>query len=78
MRYDKVSAGQWVSPRMSPHRYKMRCCDCGLVHILRFQVMKLTKRLKNGYWLGKKVRGYKIKFQAFRDQRATAACRRKK
>lgn len=78
MRYKPVHDGEWVSPRMSPHTYKMRCCDCGLVHLLKFKVAKLTKRMKDGYWIGKPAKGYKVTFQAFRDVRATAAIRRKK
>ena len=56
------------------------CCDCGLVHQLRFVVFKLTKRLKRGYWEGKRVKGHKVMFAAYRDVRATAAtrCQRKR
>jgi len=77
MKYKQQYDGEWVSPRMNG-KYKMMCCDCGLVHSLRFIVLKLTKRQKKGYWLGERVTGHKVMFQAFRDQRATAATRAKR
>lgn len=43
--------------------YRMMCCDCGLVHVLDFKVIR---------W----GRGHKIKLRAFRHERATAAARR--
>lgn len=76
MKYKKQYDGEWVSPSMNA-RYKMRCCDCGLVHSLRFVVLKLTKRKKNRWWEGKRVNGHKVMFAAWRDVRATAASRRK-
>ena len=45
--------------------YKLACCDCGLVH----QIVILAPRLKKGAIIG---------FAARRDNRATAARRRKK
>lgn len=63
MRYKKVQAGEWVQPIRKG--YKMRCCDCGLVHRLNFRLVK------HGL-------GHKIQFNADRDERATAAIRRTK
>ena len=54
-----MSEGQWVQPVR--RGYKMRCCDCGLVHRMDF-------RIRNG----------RAQLRAFRDNRATAAIRRKK
>ena len=34
-KYDAVRDGGWVTP--SRQSYKIRCCDCGLVHRLRFR-----------------------------------------
>lgn len=62
-RYPKVQAGEWVQPTRKG--YKMACCDCGLVHTLDFILVP--------YGDGKR----KIRFRAFRDNRATAAKRRK-
>lgn len=62
MKYELVSAGQWVQPARKG--YRMACCDCGLVHVLDFRLLG-----------GKHKR---IQFRAFRNQRATAAVRRHK
>ena len=78
MKYPKQYDGDKISPKMSPHVYKMMCCDCGLVHKLKFVVARLTKRRRNGYWEGKRVHGYKVIFKAWRDNRATALSRRQR
>jgi len=59
-KYVQIYDGDWVQPR-SRRGHKMRCCDCGLVHVVNFR-----------------VRGGKLQFQVFRDDRATAASRRGK
>lgn len=51
MKYEQVKDGQWVQPIR--RGYRMKCCDCGLVHILNFRLVKTT-------------RGNFIQFQAFR------------
>lgn len=61
--YYKVSAGEWVQPIRDG--YRMSCCDCGLVHILEFRTLPFRG-------------GRKIQFRAWRDERATAAMRRRK
>lgn len=63
MRYKTQKNGEFVRPMMKG--YKMRCCDCGLVHVIDFHVIR---------W----GRGHKVLFQAWRDTRATAAIRRAK
>ena len=63
MRYDEPEAGEWVKPIRKG--YKLRCCDCGLVDRIDFKLIPWS-------------RGSKILFRVFRDNRATAACRRKK
>ena len=62
MKYKKAENGQWVQPVRAG--YKIKCCDCGLVHRIDFRL------LKNG-------RGTTIQMRYFRDERATAAARRK-
>lgn len=62
-KYPSVKDGQWVAP--VKRGYRMRCCDCGLVHVIDFD------HIPRG-------RGRKIIFRAWRDERATAASRRKK
>ena len=61
MSYIQQQDGDVVQPKMKG--YKMRCCDCGLVHKIDFFVVK------HG-------RGHKVRFQVWRDQRSTAAGRR--
>lgn len=60
-KYPIKENGEWIRPIR--RGYKMRCCDCGLVHRLDFKLIP--------YGSGKK-----IMFRAFRDNRATAAVRR--
>ena len=38
MKYTQVFNGEWVTPRRRLH--KIRCCDCGLVHIMQFRIKK--------------------------------------
>ena len=35
----KVKNGEWVQPTRKG--YKMQCCDCGLVHIIDFRLIKI-------------------------------------
>lgn len=63
MKYDQQQDGDVVHPVMKG--YRIRCCDCSLVHVLDFYVVK-------------KGKGYSLSFKVRRDNRATAACRRKK
>lgn len=39
MKYKQAWEDEWVQPKR--HGYRMRCCDCKLVHIVDF-------RIKNG------------------------------
>lgn len=36
MKYEEPEAGEWVFPRRKG--YKLRCCDCGLVHRVDFKL----------------------------------------
>lgn len=59
MKYKQVYDGDQVVPRM--RGYKMRCCDCQLVHVINFKISDCGQ----------------LTFRAWRDNRATAASRRK-
>jgi hypothetical protein len=61
--YPTLKAGEWVQPVR--RGYGLACCDCGLIHKMNFRIVT-TKR------------GRFIQFQAFRDNRATAAHRKRK
>lgn len=41
MKYEKVVDGEWVQPVMVG--YRMKCCDCGLVHIIDFKILEDEK-----------------------------------
>jgi hypothetical protein len=76
-KYDPVKPGEIVSPYMD-RLYRMECCDCGLVHKLRFQVIRETAR-RGPEWQGVPAsKSYKVVFQSWRDNRATAARRKKR
>ena len=36
IRYEQVYDDEWVTPRMKG--WRMKCCDCGLVHEITFKV----------------------------------------
>jgi hypothetical protein len=38
MRYNEPKAGEWVQPIR--RGYKLRCCDCGLVHRMDFRIYR--------------------------------------
>ncbi|HET7156086.1 MAG TPA: hypothetical protein VFI87_12040 [Hyphomicrobiaceae bacterium] len=61
-RYAQPGAGEWVQPVR--RGYKLACCDCGLVHVLDFKLVK--------YGGGK----HKIRFRGWRNDRSTALTRR--
>ena len=61
MRYTTPKVGEWVRPIRKG--YRLRCCDCGLVHTMDFRLTPFG-------------RGHKIWFRVFRHNRATAASRR--
>lgn len=64
--YPIPKAREWVQPVKKG--YKMRCCDCGLVHRIDFRVLD---------WRTAKPMSYsKVQMRVERDNRATAAARR--
>ena len=39
MKYVQVTDNDWIEP--TPQRgHRMKCCDCGLVHVMNFRVRK--------------------------------------
>ena len=63
VKYRQLQDGELERPVM--RGYRMRCCDCGLVHVVDFFVVHEGKR-------------HHVEFRAHRDSRATAAARRGK
>lgn len=62
MKYHKVKDMEWVQPKIKG--YNMACCDCGLVHVMDFRVIKYGQNRT------------KIQFRAKRNNRSTALFRR--
>lgn len=60
--YEEVVDGEWNNPTMRGH--KLMCCDCSLVHTMDFKIVKTG-------------RGQHVEYRVWRDNRATAAARRK-
>jgi hypothetical protein len=58
--YPIISEGEQVIVDWKKHDFKMACCDCSLVHRMRFRISKTGE----------------IVLQMWRDKRATAALRR--
>lgn len=56
----------WVTP--THNGYRMRCCDCDLVHVIHFRVIS--------HETGRFTSKGSVAFRVERDNRATAACRR--
>lgn len=68
---------RWVAPLMKG--YKMACCDCGLVHDLDFQIVKVLKQNSDGTWeYGKPLNNHRVLFRAKRNKRSTGQIRRHK
>lgn len=75
-RYPAAKDDDSVFPIM--RGYKMKCCDCALVHRIDLNVLKVVRRTGRGLWVGKIVKGHRVEMIVTRDYRATAACRRKR
>lgn len=43
-RYKAEKAGEWVQPVR--RGYRMRCCDCGLVHRMDFRIFKTRAQFR--------------------------------
>ena len=65
MKYERYTdvGDDWIYPKHSG--FKLMCCECNLVHLIRFGVVEKG---------GKKH----VRFKIDRDERATSAARRKK
>lgn len=67
---------RWVPPLMDG--YRMACCDCGLVHDMQFQAVRVDERDPDGTWYGEDldVDEYRVLFRARRNPRSTGQVRR--
>lgn len=75
-RHKKVQAHERVHPVM--RGYKMSCCDCGLVHVIDFTAVQVTRRNRDGSWHYRELdpKKFRVVFSADRHNRATAQIRR--
>lgn len=39
MKYVQVFDGDWIRP-LTRRNHRMKCCDCGLVHVINFRLRK--------------------------------------
>ena len=76
MKYKNVEENEDQLPVMD--NYKMSCCDCGLVHDMDFQVVKIMKEYKDGSYLLKELPKdkYRVSLKARRNNRSTGQARR--
>lgn len=66
----------WMMPLMD--KYRMACCDCGLTHTLQFRVMRVAKKSGQFSEGPDASKNHRVLFRARRNNRSTAALRRKK
>lgn len=69
--FEQHTAGEggwsdWTYPTMKS--YWLKCCDCGLVHEMQFEVVRKGKDMPDGTWEGKRVQGYRVGFRARRAE----------
>jgi hypothetical protein len=69
LRYDVVEYGEWIRPRRQ--NFREQCCDCGLIHRLDFRIVDARDGAPA------RGRGLAIEIRTRRDDRATAAVRRR-
>lgn len=58
----------WQFPVMK--KYLFKCCDCGLVHEMEFQVVEIIKEYKNGTFSLRKLnpKKYRVGLRAKRKK----------
>lgn len=66
----------WYNPRMSG--YKMACCDCNLVHVMEFKVMRVVTRNADGSSKGEEMPQdkFSVRMRVRRNNRSTGQLRR--
>ena len=71
---DAKGWSRWIQPRMD--KYHMACCDCGLVHTIKFQVRQITSEDEQGVY-STRVGGFLVWFKAKRANGLTKALRKR-
>lgn len=65
--YMQIDEGVWIEPTHG--KFVSQCCDCALVHVYDFAVIDRNTR--------EPLVGVQVQFKVKRDNRRTAASRRK-
>lgn len=63
LQYVEVEDGQWITPA-DPRKWRVACCDCGAIHVYRFELDK--RYLRHG----------ELNIRIVKDYRATGQRRR--
>ena len=71
MQKDAKSYSRWICPSA---KYRLACCDCGLVHDLQFRIVTRGRASKLHF----DGRNTQVQFRVRRNNRSTAAIRRSK
>jgi hypothetical protein len=77
-RMQKPKAGQdgWTNWILPQRRYRLACCDCGLVHDVEWRVVAVTKR-NRGYAVQRiNPARCRVQFRVRRNNRSTGQVRR--
>lgn len=69
----KTGWTEWICPKMSG--YRMKCCDCGLVHDVDFRVVKY-KHSKSCFYKVIRGKNTQVHIRVRRNERCTSAGRR--
>lgn len=74
--YKQIYDGDMVYPKHEG--YKMCCCECGLVHVLDFEVVRKTDERPGGYYTPEPINDptLQVRFKASVNRRMTGAIRR--
>lgn len=74
-KYEQPRAGQYVFPVL--RGYKLCCCDCGLVHTVAFDAIRITSSLPDGRFKYQRLdrKRYRVLMRVWRDNVATRRAR---
>lgn len=73
-----AAKGEWSETHPVMRGYKLACCDCGLVHDMEFDVLRVTKTYPDGSYDAVKLKPekYRVKIRMRRNNRSTGQIRR--
>lgn len=73
--FPRVEDDELITPTMD--EYKLGCCDCGLVHRLKFRAIRVLEEKDNGDFEYEELepKEYRVVFSGQRDSKSTSALR---